>query len=639
MRRLTPKLGVLLGVALLAAAACGRGADAPRALVLIVIDTLRADHLGSYGYTPARTPVLDALAARGTRFADAMTPVPVTLPAITSLLTGRLPFHHGVRDNERYVLSGEELTLAERFREAGWRTEAVVGSAILAADRGLAQGFERYDAAFGAPFPVYTPSLQVFAADLARTQRRADVVTDRALAALAGFGDAPFFLFVHYFDVHSYYDPPPLYAALHPKRLYDGEVSFVDAEIGRLLEGLAKHRDALVVVVSDHGEGLGEHGETEHGFLLHQSTLQVAFLAAGPDVPAGLVRTDPVSLVDLEPTLAAIFRLPEATPPRDGRALRWNEPETTPPSLYAETCRTLVSYGWSELRALRRERWKLIAGPRNDLYDLKADPAERNPGTDPARASAMREEIAAMTGGETREAILGALHGEIDPGRRELLESLGYIAGTDLPAAPGRVYSNPADELPRWEEAQKRKALYRRGVTFASQGALAEAIALFDSVLVAEPTRADVFYNRALARRKLGDEAGFRRDLAAALRADERYVAGLTLQASVDAKDGRGPLAVERWKKALQIEPGNVDALRGLSEWYLKQSAFLQALPPLRSLVSKLPGDAPARLNLGLAAAKLGRTAEAREHLEAFLGLAPDDPRASGVRQMLSTLP
>jgi arylsulfatase A-like enzyme len=313
MRGFTPRLGVLLGAALLVTAACGRGKNGPGALVLIVIDTLRADHLGAYGSSEASTPVLDALAARGTRFAQAMTPAPITLPAVSSLLTGRLPFHHGVRDNDRYTLPETELTLAERFRGAGWRTQAVVASAILASDRGLSQGFETYEDKFAPPFPIHTPTLEVFADELARSQRRADAVTDLALAGLAGLGDEPFFLFVHYFDVHSYYDPPPPYREKHRNNLYDGEVSFVDAEIGRLLEGLAKRPDALIVVVSDHGEGLGEHGETST-VLLHQSTVQVAFLAAGPGVPVGLVRTDPVSLVDVEPTLAAIFRLRGQSP-------------------------------------------------------------------------------------------------------------------------------------------------------------------------------------------------------------------------------------------------------------------------------------------------------------------------------------
>jgi arylsulfatase A-like enzyme len=630
---------MLLALLLLGACgpACTRSGGGPDAVVLIVIDTLRADHLGCYGSVLAKTPHLDALAAGGVRFSDAMTPAPVTLAAITSLLTGRWPFHHGVRDNDRYVLSPDEETLAERFHDAGWRTAAIVGSAILASDRGLAQGFDTYDDAFQGPFPVYRPALEVFADDFARTQRRADQVTDRALRAVDGFGKDPYFLFVHYFDVHSYYDPPPAYAALHPGRPYDGEVSFVDAEIGRLL-GRLEHRHPLVIVVADHGEGLGEHGETEHGFLLFQSTLHVPLLVAGPGVPAGVVREDPVSLVDIAPTLAATLDLSSSGPAMDGRRLSWGRPETAPVSLYAETCRTLVSYGWSELRAVREGSMKLISGPRSELYDLARDPHENYPVSDPARVTALEKDLQGMTRGETRSAVLAALSRAADPARRELLESLGYLSGDEAsPSALSKTYPNPADQLPLWEKTQEEKALYRRGVAYAAHGRFQEAIAVFDSVLVSEPGRADVYYNRGLARHKSGDEAGFRDDLESALHADAKYVPALASRANLAAKAGTGSQAIADWSRILELEPANEDALRGLSEWYLRENAFERALPYLRALVSTLPQDAPARLNLGLAAAKVGREKEAREHLEAFLRLAPGDPRAAEVRDMLES--
>ena len=629
-----------LCLALLAAGtlSCGQKKSGVDAVVMIVIDTLRADHVGCYGWTAATTPHLDALAARGLRFAKAMTPVPVTLPAVSSLLTGRLPFHHRVRDNERYVLPEEEVTLAERFHDAGWRTGAVLGSAILASDRGVSQGFETYEDAFQPPFPVYHASLEVFAEDFGRTQRRADVVTDLALRQAKSFGKDPFFLFVHYFDVHSYYDPPPPHGAQHPGRPYDGEISFVDAEIGRLLAGL-ESRHPLVVVVADHGEGLGEHGETQHGFLLYESTLGVPIIVAGPGVPTGLVRNDPVSLIDLAPTLVASLQLPENGPAWDGRRLVWDRPESAQSDLYAETCRTLVSYGWSELRALRRGSRKLISGPRSEVYDLEQDPSETHPIADPAQVSELQTKLSQLTHGETREAILSALGRANEPERHELLESLGYLTGDEPePASDGRTYPDPHDELPRWEMAQKEKALYRRGMTFATHGRYPEAIAVFDTVLAHEPDRADVYYNRGLARRKLGDEAGFRGDLAASLRADSRYVPALTARANDEERSGDAHAARDTWKRILELEPVNTSALQGLSEGYLRQNAYNEALPYLRRLVSATPEDAPARLNLGLAAAKAGRKEEAREHIEAFLRLAPGDPRAAELQKLLSEL-
>ncbi|HYV51352.1 MAG TPA: tetratricopeptide repeat protein, partial [Dongiaceae bacterium] len=462
-----------------------------------------------------------------------------------------------------------------------------------------------------------------------------------------GFGRDAYFLFVHYFDVHSYYDPPPDYAALHPHRAYDGEVSYVDAEIGRLLKHL-ESRHPLVVVVADHGEGLYEHGETEHGFLLYQSTLQVPVLVRGPGIPASRVRQDPISLVDIAPTLLNALHLPKDGPPLDGRALDWNQPETAPFLIYSETCRTLVSYGWSELRALREGPLKLISGPKSQLYDLDHDPHETRPwyisggASDGKEAAVMygyESDLSKLTGGETRQAILAALGRSSEPGRHELLESLGYVAGDETPPDhPGHAYPNPEDELPRWEAAQREKALYRRGLSLATHGRLKEAVAVFDTVLVREPHRADVLFNRALARHKLGDEAGFTQDLAAALTADPRYLPALAARANGEEKQGREDLAVRTWSRVLEIEPTNADALRSVSEIYLRKSAYDKALPYLRTLVSNFPQDAPARFNLGLAALKAGRETEAREHLEAFLNLAPGDPRAGEVRELLGTL-
>jgi arylsulfatase A-like enzyme/Flp pilus assembly protein TadD len=602
--------------------------------VLIVIDTLRADHLGCYGSPNAHTPNLDALAARGVRFTDAMTPVPVTLPATASLLTGLWPFHSGVRDNEHYVLSPEKVTLAERLQAAGWWTGAVVASSILSADRGLDQGFEVYDDHFQSPYPVYRQELEPFADELAGTRRRADTVTDLALARLEENGDEPFFLFVHYFDVHSYYDPPPAYAQMHPDSPYDGEVSFVDAEIGRLLEGLEGRDDALVVVVSDHGEGLGEHGESEHGFFLYQSTLHVPVLAAGPGVPEGVEYTAPMSLIDLEPTLAGMLDLAFAGG-RDGRRLEWEGEDDDERPLYAETCRTLVSYHWSELRALRQGQWKLITGEPVELYDLSADPGELESLGPVAPAPEMTAELERLTGGETRADIITDLSEEPDPGRRELLESLGYIGGDGSVSVEEGSFPHPRDELANWLEYQEQKRRYRIAVTLASRGRYEEAIALFDTVLVEAPDRADVYYNRAVARRGLGDEAAYLGDLESALRVNPDYVPALQLMAQRREQQGSLQEAYALWTRVYELDPSQTPALQALATRWLKQDQPAKALPYLRQLVQESPEDPTARFNLGLAAWNSGNQGEAREHLELFLQLAPGDPRASSVREML----
>jgi arylsulfatase A-like enzyme/Tfp pilus assembly protein PilF len=616
------------------------GKEATPSLILIIIDTLRADHLGSMGYSRARTPVLDGLATRGTQFVRAVTPVPVTLPAVCSILTGRIPPHHGVRDNERFILSEHELTLPEKLREGGWRTGAVVGSAVLAADRGLTQGFEFYDDHFSGPYPVYQATRRIFAQSFAEDRRRADTVTNKAIELLERFRGEPYFLMVHYFDVHSYYDPPPRYAQMHPGRPYDGEISFVDEEIGRLLEHAERQSDPVVVVVSDHGEGLGEHGESEHGFLLYQSTLHVPIIAAGPGIPAGLVREDPVSLIDVEPTLSAWLNLSGSGPPRDGRTLRWDRTEAETVPLYAETFRTVISYNWAELRAILDGRYKLIEGAGVvELYDLWEDPEELHDRGNVDPAASLRRHLREVSGGETREQVLASLREDIDPQRREVLESLGYV-GTSSPSTPKpRDYPHPRDVLPAWVERQRTKSLYHVGLTLATRGEYDRAVAVFDSVVVRGGARAEVFYNRAVAKWKSGDERGTLADLKRSSELDRSYAPAVALRAEIDDQRGRLEQARRGWQRVHELDPTNAEALRYLSNWHLGRDEIEASLPFLRTLVNEAPEDAISHYNLGLAAARSGRPGEAREHLETFLELAPDDSRGPAVREMLQNMP
>ena len=628
-----------VAVFLLAATlSCGTASSGrPGALVLIVIDTLRADHVGCLGYEKATTPNLDALAARGILFTRATTSVPVTLPAISTLFTGRQPFHHGVRDNERYVLSAEEHTLAERLKTKGWRTGAVVASAIIGADRGLDQGFDVYDDAFTGPYPVYRSTLNVFAEEFASTRRRADNVTDRAISLLDSFGKDPFFLFVHYFDVHGYYDPPPAYDAQHQGRPYDGEIAFVDAEIGRLLKRLGKRSDAAVMVVSDHGEGLGEHGEYEHGFFVYQATLKVPVIVAGPAVPAGMVRNDPIGLVDLEPTVASWLGLPAGDLSRDGRTLQWDRPEAEPVPLYSETFRTLVSYNWSELRSIQDGDWKLIHGPTDELYDLARDPNEVNDLGDADPAPRLRRLLEEMHGHETRAQVLAAVRGDLDADRKELVESLGYIGGSEE-GTETREYPHPRDAVPEWMEYQQRKRLYRKGMTLAMQGEYVAALTIFDSVLTRDK-RPDVYFNSGLTHRHLGNSAGFVADIQTALRLDPDYVPALAVLARANYEAGDHQLAFERWTRIYGLDPTHVPTLRALSKWYTDRDDLEASLPYLRALVNQVPQDVVMRYNLGMAAAQLGRSKEAEDHLETFLRIAPNHSHAAKARETLQELP
>jgi len=561
-------------------------------VVLVVIDTLRADHVGTYGYADATTPTLDALAARGLVYTDAMTPQPVTLPAVTSLLTGRWPHHHGVRDNAGFTLDDTAATLATAFAARGWRTGAVVGSAVLRRETGIARGFEIFDDHFGGTYPVHDPAYAALAPQMAADRRRATEVTDRALDVAREFGDDPAFLLVHYFDVHAYYDPPPAFAARHPGRPYDGEIAYVDHELGRLLEGL-RDRDPWVVVVADHGEGLHEHGEAEHGFLLYQSTLHVPVILAGPGIPAGARRDQAVSLVDVAPTLAARFGL-ELT--SDGTA--WTGDAPADRILHAETFRTLLSYDWSELRALRRGDHKYIHGPRDEAFDLAADPHERSPiPPDPDLVAAMRDHVAS----DPTQGVVDGMRG-VDAERAAQLAALGYVTGGSS-LSPDRPH--PADMLPAWTRRQQDRALLR-----------------------------DV-----AMRLEAGDASGARELLAPLLTRDDPPAGAFHLRGLLHERQGRPREALADMELALERDPRYAPALRSVVEARLRAGDLEGAMPLLHRWVEVEPDSPVAHFNLGLAAQRRADAATARRHLERFLELAPRDARAPAVRRALDQLP
>ncbi len=365
-------------------------------VVVITLDTTRADRIGCYGYALAETPNIDALASRGTRFARAYTPVPLTIPAHASLFTGLLPPHHGVRDNGDQRLAAEATTLAERLSAEGWNTHAAVSAFVTQAHWGFGQGFDGYDDHLGVPSDRLSW----------RAEREGSVVVDDALAALAAGAD---FLWVHLFEPHAPYEPAEPFAARHPGRPYDGEIAAADHQVGRLLEVLPE--DALVVLAGDHGEGLGEGGEEQHGLLLGDATVHVPLILAGPGVPVGVVE-HPVSLVDVAPTLLRLLGLP-VEEELDGQDL------LTPPyraGVYAETHYGAHHYGWAPLRAAIGPDGRVVRGTRE----------EREGEVEPALLEALEAGAAGQPRWEPEPITLGMA--EI-----EQLQALGYLGVAEAP--------------------------------------------------------------------------------------------------------------------------------------------------------------------------------------------------------------
>ena len=295
-----PRLLSTGAAALLALSVLSRAQTPKPNVLLVTIDTVRADHVGAYGYTKPTTPTLDRLAREGVRFADATSQAPLTGPAHAAILTGSYPGRFGVRDNAAMPLPDSATTVAELFKAAGYRTGAFIGAFIVDRQYGFGQGFDEFDS----KFERFTSAAKL------QARRPAAAVVDDALKWLSTRSSAPFFAWVHLYDAHAPYDAPAAFRTRFPATPYDGALAYVDASVGRLIDALQQSgqlEQTIVCVVADHGEGLGEHGESEHGFFLYDATLHVPWILRLPQRRyAGAVVSEQVRAIDVTPTLAAL---------------------------------------------------------------------------------------------------------------------------------------------------------------------------------------------------------------------------------------------------------------------------------------------------------------------------------------------
>jgi arylsulfatase A-like enzyme len=391
-------------------------------LLLITLDTVRSDRLGTYGYEKAETPNMDGLVRNGVQFDDAISPVPITLPSHTTIMTGLYPPRHGVRDNGLFRLEAERTTLAERLKETGYDTVAFIGCFVLDERFGLDQGFDTYD------FQVTQGGFQPGNLDF--NQRSAGAVTDAAIGWLRGRGATatPYFLWVHYFDPHIPLQSPLGNLPRFSGRPYDAEIAYVDQQIGRLVAEIGRHGRSdrtLIALVADHGEGLREHGESTHGLFVYGSTLRVPFILSGPGLFDGShhVTDRVVSLVDLRPTLEDLLGLPVSAS-GDGVSLLSgeNDPDR---ALYVETRMPFHAARCSPLYGLRRRHDKYIEAPEPEYYDLRADPDElTNLHPDRSEAGGLAERLDRLR--ESWAGVSASGRREMSTEEIERLRSLGY---------------------------------------------------------------------------------------------------------------------------------------------------------------------------------------------------------------------
>jgi choline-sulfatase len=402
-----------------------------RGVLIITLDTTRADLLPVYGGTSFQTPALDQLARAGIVFEQATSSVPLTLPAHCSLFTGLFPMHHGVRDNADAPLADVRVTLAEALHVHGIDSAAFVASAVVGARRGLAQGFGHYSDGHGV-----RPD--------ARLRRPANVIVDEALAWLDRQGSSPFFGWLHFYDAHAPYSLAEPYRTMYEGVPYLGAIAFMDAQIQRLLRELERRKlvdRTLIVMAGDHGESLGDHGEDGHGIFLYQSTVRVPLIIRMPGVAPKRV-PGVVRLVDVMPTVLDAFGF--GSPALDGVSLlplmkgqvTRLDLEAYSESLYPRR------FGWSELRALQGDRYKFVSAPRPELYDLDRDPGEQrniyDDRVDLARAMAAR--LAIMSGAsDGAHASRDSEAPDPDPDTRDRLAALGYVSPARPPRKRSRV--------------------------------------------------------------------------------------------------------------------------------------------------------------------------------------------------------
>src|SRR5437899_2661376 len=426
--------------------AVGCRAGAPRSssperpnVLLVTIDTLRADHVGCYGDRDASTPAIDELAARGARFETAVAHAPLTGPSHASILTSQIPPAHGFRNNSGFTLSPEVRTVAEDFRQAGYRTAAFVSAFPLDRRFGFDRGFETYD--------DHLPKGN----DRRRTpyvERAADATTDAVLRWLAtstsGQASPRWFLWVHYYDPHAPYEPPGELAEQFRRAPYDGEIAFVDRQFARLIHALdARNETArtLILVTADHGESLGEHGEGTHGIFLYDATIRVPWVMAGPQVPAGRVSRTVARSIDVLPTLADYAGLPVRRDV-DGRSLRAaaDGREMSDVASYAESLYPELELGWASLYAWRTAGSKFIRAPHPEVYDLENDASETKNRVAEERARAD------VLDGKVEEALRRAPPAaarSVDPDAAERLRALGYASGDRASGSAGASLRDP----------------------------------------------------------------------------------------------------------------------------------------------------------------------------------------------------
>jgi len=622
---------ILIGLAALQVAAQTTAKPALN-VVLITIDTLRADHVGCYGYKQIKTPNIDGLAADGVRFERAFAVVPVTLPSHTSILTGTYPMLSGMHDFSGNKLSPLQPTLASVLKQAGYQTGAVIAAAVLDSRFGLNQGFDFYYDHFDFS--------RLDEANLDEMERPGNVVADVALNWLekdwlAKNSQKKFFLWMHLYDPHFPYHPPEPYSREYAAQPYDGEIAFADEQVGRLLRFLKVkgiYQNTVIVLCGDHGESLGEHGEKTHGFFIYNATMHVPLIIRLPEnrLPENAgARTvsDPVSLVDLMPTVLRAVGL-ETPPQVQGRNLlpdlRGDKAEhgAFGRALYGETYLPRIHFNWSELRGSENTKYHFIDAPRPELYDLAKDPGEiHNLFTEKkAVAEEMRAKLASMIRDYSAGKELAEKTG-LDPALMERLKALGYagFSGGSDPTISSRNLPDPKDRIATYE-------LISDAIADSQHGRYQESLEKLKSVVKTEPSSVPAHYLLGLDfyRLKMFPEAV--EELQKTVQLSPDYALAVFNLGLAQAHAGQMDAAIVTLQRTLQLDATNFEAAFNLGVAFLQKKQLESAAEAFRQSVAINPEFARGHRALGETVLYQGKLDDAITELRRGVELAPQEP-------------
>ncbi|MEW5802528.1 MAG: tetratricopeptide repeat protein [bacterium] len=595
-----------------------RQAKAPEFnIVLISIDTLRADHLGCYGYSGTKTPTIDQLAREGATFTQCYTPVPVTLPSHISMMTGLYPLSHGVRNNGTFVAGPELLTMAEVLKGRGYQTAAFVGSFVLDRRFGLDQGFDVFD--------DYMSKDQSQPLLLYNERKAEDVVTEADKWLKAHGSSKPFFLWMHCFDPHAPYEPPEPFLTAYKDNLYDGEISYTDQMLSKFINTLKEMNlwdRTMIILTADHGEGLGDHGEKTHAIFIYDSTLHVPLIFRYPKLlPQGVEIPTEVSTIDIFPTVLDLVSAKQEKNCQGKSLMGLFQGKDEPPrsEFFCETYYPLYNHGWSPLEGLRTKEWVYIQAPKSELYDMVEDRKQLKNLYSSRRevAEKLDQQLEALK----KRIALGQTQSKkvtMDQETTKRLRSLGYVA--TVHEAPEKktiaLYPDPKDMINTLD-------YLNMGTYYFGQGNTEKAVEQFQAVLKVNPN--DVFTHFVLG--YIYDQTGKTdqaiREFEETLRLDPRYVSAYNDLGTVYNRLGQYDKALEQFRKALELNPDYEESVENMGVVYFSMKDYDQAMKYFEQSRQMNLKNHKAYNNIGSVYLVRGDYQKAKEYIEKSHQLDP----------------